>query len=141
MNFLPADYVMLGATVIVAVFGLFGGFSGALAFLAGSIAASIAGRFAWFASVGWFDAAWARALSSLAIGLIAFGLARAIVRLIVHKILAQPGDAIFGCLVAAAAGFAISLAAAYLLILSNILVFDSALLDLILPIVEIGGAV
>ena len=139
MNYLPADYVIFGATAIAAVFGLLGGFSGALAFLAGSVSAALAGRFAWDASVGWFDAAWARGLASLAIALVAFGLARKLVRLVVHKILAQPGDAIFGCLVAAAAGFALSLAAAYLLILSKILVFDSALLDLILPLVGIGG--
>ena len=139
MNYLPADYVIFGATAIAAVFGLLGGLSGALAFLAGTVAASLAGRCAWYASLDWFDASWARGLTSLAIALVAFGLARKLVRLVVHKILAQPGDAIFGCLVAAAAGFALSLAAAYLLILSKILVFDSALLDLVLPMVGIGG--
>ena len=141
MNYLPADYVIFGATAIAAVFGLLGGFSGALAFLAGSVSAALAGRLAWDASLSWFDAAWARGLASLAIALVAFGLARKLVRLVVHKILAQPGDAIFGCLVAAAAGFALSLAAAYLLILSKILVFDSALLDWVLPMVGIGGSV
>jgi hypothetical protein len=140
MDYLPADYVIFGATAVAAVFGLFGGLSGALAFLAGSVSAALAGRFAWGASVGWFDAAWARGLASLAIALVAFGLARKLVRMVVHKILAQPGDAIFGILVSAVAGFALSLAVAYLLILSKILVFDSALLDMALPMVGLGGA-
>ena len=140
MDYLPADYVIFGATAVAAVFGLVGGLSGALAFLAGSVSAALAGRFAWGASVGWFDAAWARGLASLAIALVAFGLARKLVRMVVHKILAQPGDAIFGILVSAVAGFALSLAMAYLLILSKILVFDSALLDMALPMVGLGGA-
>ena len=140
MDYLPADYVIFGATAVAAVFGLIGGLSGALAFLAGSVSAALAGRFAWGASVGWFDAAWARGLASLAIALVAFGLARKLVRMVVHKILAQPGDAIFGILVSAVAGFALSLAVAYLLILSKILVFDSALLDMALPMVGLGGA-
>lgn len=128
MNFLPADYVILGAAAVAAVFGLFGGFSGALAFLAGTVGAAAAGQFAWAASLDWFDAAWARALASLAIALVAFGLVRKVVRLVVHGLLAQPGDAIFGFLVAGASGFALSLAAAHLLVLSGLCCVESALL-------------
>lgn len=129
MNFLPADYVILGVAAVAAVFGLVGGFSGALAFLAGTAGAAFAGRLAWYASLSWFDAAWARALASLAIALVAFGLARKVVRLVVHNILAQPGDAVFGFLVAGASGFALALAAAYLLALSSAWPVESALLD------------
>ena len=128
MALLPADYVILGATAVAAVFGLIGGFSGALAFLAGTVGAAVAGRLAWFASLDWFDAAWARALSALAMALVAFGLARKVVRLVVHNILAQPGDAIFGFLVAAASGFALALTAAYLLDLSGVWPVQSVLL-------------
>ena len=128
MALLPADYVILGATAVAAVFGLIGGFSGALAFLAGTVGAAVAGRLAWFASLDWFDAAWARALSALALALVAFGLARKVVRLVVHNILAQPGDAIFGFLVAAASGFALALTAAYLLDLSGVWPVQSVLL-------------
>ena len=130
MNFLPADYVILGAAAVAAVFGLFGGFSGALAFLAGTVGAAVAGRLAWDASLTWFDASWARALASLGISLVAFGLARKVVRLVVHGILAQPGDAIFGFFVAAASGLALALTAAYLLDVSNIWPVQSVLLDL-----------
>lgn len=128
MALLPADYVILGAAAVAAVFGLIGGFSGALAFLAGTVGAAVAGRLAWFASLDWFDAAWARALSALALALVAFGLARKVVRLVVHNILAQPGDAIFGFLVAAASGFALALTAAYLLDLSGVWPVQSVLL-------------
>ena len=129
MALLPADYVILGAVAVAAVFGLIGGFSGALAFLAGTVGAAVAGRLAWFASLGWFDAAWARALSALALALVAFGLARKVVRLVVHNILAQPGDAIFGFLVATASGFALALTAAYLLDLSGVWPVQSVLLE------------
>lgn len=129
MAFLPADYVILGTAAVAAVFGLIGGFSGALAFLAGTVGAAVTGRLAWFASLDWFDAAWARALSALALALVAFGLARKIVRLVVHNILAQPGDAIFGFLVAAASGFALALTAAYLLDLSGTWPVRSVLLE------------
>lgn len=129
MALLPADYVILGAAAVAAVFGLIGGFSGALAFLAGTVGAAVAGRLAWFASLDWFDAAWARALSALALALVAFGLARKVVRLVVHNILAQPGDAIFGFLVAAASGFALALTAAYLLDLSGVWPVQSVLLE------------
>ena len=128
MTFLPADYVILGAAAVAAVFGLFSGFSGALAFLAGTVGASLAGRLAWAASVGWFDAAWARALASLALALLAFGLVRKVVRCVVHGILAQPGDAIFGFVVAAAGGLALALAGAYLLDLSGVWPVESTLL-------------
>ncbi len=129
MNFLPADYVILGAAAVAAVFGLIGGFSGALAFLAGTVGAAAAGRLAWDASLDWFDASWARALASLALALVAFGLARKVIRLVVHNILAQPGDAVFGFLVAGASGFALALTAAYLLVLSNLWPVESVLLD------------
>ena len=129
MDFLPADYVILGVAAVAAVFGLIGGFSGALAFLAGTVGAAAAGRLAWYASLDWFDAAWARALAAFAIALVAFGLARKVVRLVVHGILAQPGDAVFGFLVAGASGFALALTAAYLLVLSNVCPVESALLD------------
>ena len=140
MHFLPADYVIFGTAAVAAVFGLIGGFSGDLAFLAGTAGAAVAGRLAWAASFDWFDATWARALASLAVALVAFGLSRKLVRLVVHGILAQPGDAIFGFLVAGAAGFSLALAGAYLLILSNILVFDSVLLDQALALLGMGGA-
>ena len=47
MDFLPADYVILGAAAVAAVLGLLGGFSGALAFLAGTVGAAVTGRLVW----------------------------------------------------------------------------------------------
>ena len=135
MDFLPADYVILGAAAVAAVLGLLGGFSGALAILAGTVGAAVTGRHVWYASLDWFDAAWARALPALALALVAFGLARKIVRCGVHGILAQPGDAIFGFLVAAASGLALALTAAHLLVLSNLWPGKSVLLDWALALV------
>ena len=129
MNFLPAEYVILGAAAVASVFGLIGGLSGALAFLAGTVGAAVVGRIVWYASLDWFDAGWARALSSFALALVAFGVARKIVRMVVHRLLAQPGDAIFGFFVAALSGFALALAASYLLVLSDIWPVKSVLLE------------
>ena len=137
MQFFPADYVVLGCAAVAAVFGLFGGLSGALAMLAGTVGASVASRVAWSYSVSWFDASWARALASFGIALVAFGIARKVVRVLVHKLLAQPGDAIFGAIVAAASGFALALAAAYLLTVSGILEVDSRLLDCVTALWEV----
>ena len=128
MNFLPADYVIFGIAVIAAVFGLIVGFSGALAFLAGTVGAALTGRVVWYFSLNWFDAAWARALATAGAALVVFGLARKLVRSVVHGILAQPGDAIFGFGLAALTGFALALVAAYLLDLSGIWPVSSVLL-------------
>jgi len=114
MQLSTADYVILGATLVAALFGLFGGFSGALAFLAGVGAASAAVRFGWGPLESRIETPWLLALAALAVALVAFGVARLIVKKTVHKMLAQPGDAIFGLLVSAVAGFALAVAAVYL---------------------------
>ena len=64
------------------------------------------------------------------IGLVAFGIVRMIIRKIVHGMLAQPADAIFGALVAAVSGFALAVGAVFLLGYANILKTNSALVDL-----------
>jgi len=114
MALATADYAILGATLVSALFGLFGGFSGALAFLAGVGAASAAVRFGWGTLESRIQTPWLLALAALAVALVAFGVARLIVKKTVHKILAQPGDAIFGLLVSAVAGFSLAVAAVYM---------------------------
>ena len=114
MTLATADYVILGAALVAGIFGLFGGFSGALAFLAGVGAASAAVRFGWDALASRIETPWLLALAALAVALVAFGIARLIVKKTVHKMLAQPGDAIFGAIVSAVAGFALAVAATYL---------------------------
>ena len=71
-------------------------------------------------------------MAALAAALLAFGIARLIVKKTVKDLLAQPADAIFGALTSAVAGFAAALAAAYGL--ENILgvAVDSALLGEVL---------
>ena len=114
MSLATSDYAILAATLVAAVFGLFGGFSGALAFLAGVGAASAAVRFGWGPLESRIETPWLLALAALAVALVAFGVARLIVKKTVHKMLAQPGDAIFGLLVSAVAGFALAVAAVYM---------------------------
>lgn len=114
MSLASADYVILGATLAAAIFGLFGGFSGALAFLAGVGAATAAVRFGWDSLAARISVNWLLVLAALAVALVAFGIARLMVKKTVNKLLAQPADAIFGMLVAAAAGFALALGAVYI---------------------------
>lgn len=123
-----SDYVILGASLAAAILGLFGGFSGALAFMAGVGAAVATLRFGWSFLEEWISTPWLLAVAALAAALLAFGIARLIVKKTVKDLLAQPADAIFGALTSAVAGFAAALAAAYAL--ENILgvAVDSALL-------------
>ena len=115
MQLSTADYVILGATLVAALFGLFGGFSGALAFFAGVGASSASVRFGWGALESRIESPWLLGLAALAVSLVAFGIARLIVKKTVHKMLAQPGDAIIGFLVSAVSGFATSVSAVYAL--------------------------
>ena len=110
MQLATADYVILGATLVGAIFGLFGGFSGALAFLAGVGAASAAVRFGWDALDSRIATPWLLALAALGVALVAFGIARLIVKKTVNKLLAQPADAIFGFMFGAALCAALVLA-------------------------------
>ena len=114
MQLATADYIVLGVTLVGAVLGLFGGFSGALAFLAGVGAASASVRFGWDALAARISTQWMLALAALAMALVAFGAARLIVKKTVNKLLAQPADAIFGALTAAVAAFGVSVAVLYL---------------------------
>ena len=114
MHLAVADYVVLVVTLAGAIFGLFGGFSGALAFLAGVGAASASVRFGWDALAARISTQWMLALAALAMALVAFGVARLIVKKTVNRLLAQPADAIFGALTAAVAAFGVSVAVLYL---------------------------
>lgn len=128
MDFFLADYVILVIAVGSAVLGLFIGFSGALAFLAGLVVAGIVGKIGWAFSADYLDAQWSRGLVTLVVTLLCFGLVRIIVKKCVHGLLAQPADAIFGSLTAFISGASVSLVIAWLLTHFGILSFDSRLL-------------
>ena len=113
MQLATVDYIVLGVTLVGAVLGLFGGFSGGLAFFAGVGAASASVRFGWDALAARISTQWMLALAALAMALVAFGIARLIVKKTVNKLLAQPADAIFGALTAAVAAFGVSVAVLY----------------------------
>ena len=101
---LPADYVLSGITIVMTVLGLFRGFSGTLAFVLGAIAAVFTAMFGWPFSATLTPVMWMRGAGTLVATLLAFGLARLIVKKLVNGLLAQPSDAIFGALVGAALG-------------------------------------
>lgn len=112
----PADYVWAGATLVLAVLGLFRGFSGTLAFFLAGLAAAFAGTFGWqhaaeVAAIA--EPMWLRAGVVLTGTLLVFGLVRLLVKKTVNGLLAQPTDALFGFAVGAAIGIALLVAWAY----------------------------
>lgn len=103
-GFQPADYALCGITVVMAVLGLFRGFSGTLAFVLGAVAAAFAGSFGWAYSASVTNVLWQRGAGVLVVTLLAFGFVRLIVKKLVNGLLAQPSDAILGFLTGAALG-------------------------------------
>ena len=98
MQLLPADYVFLGITAVVAITGLFRGLSGSLAFVLATAAAVVAATFGWPYSATLTSEPWLRGLGLLVAALVVFGVVRLVVRKLVNGLLAQPADAIFGFL-------------------------------------------
>ncbi len=109
MDLTIPDYAILSAAAAGAVVGLFIGVSGALAFLAGALAAVAAGCFAWPSSANVLDAAWLRGIAVGVLSLLAFGIVRWLVKRCVHGLVAQPGDALLGSLFSALTAATVSL--------------------------------
>ena len=103
-QFQPADYVLCGLTVVMAVLGLFRGFSGTLAFGVALAAAVFAATFGWTYSASFTDVLWMRGAGTLVGTLLTFGLVRLLVCKFVGGLLAQPSDALFGLAVGALFG-------------------------------------
>lgn len=112
-GFQLADYVLGGLAVAFALLGLFRGFSGTLGAMAGAVVAAVAGSLCWRFSSEFVVAAWLRALATLVMALLGFGLARLVVKKIVNRLLAQPTDSILGMAVGAALGVSIAIGWAY----------------------------
>ena len=112
-GFLPADYALCGLTIVMAVLGLFRGFSGTLGFAFGTIAALLTASFGWTYSASLTAVVWQRGAGVLVATLLAFGLVRLIAKKFVNGLLAQPSDAVFGFLIGAALGILILVAWAY----------------------------
>ena len=111
--FLPADYALCGLTIVMAVLGLFRGFSGTLGFALGAIAALVTASFGWTYSATLTAVMWQRGAGVLVATLLAFGLVRLIVKKLVNGLLSQPSDAIFGCLIGLVLGAALLVAWAH----------------------------
>ena len=139
MTLAPADFAILLVAAAAAVFGLFVGFSGSLAFLAGVVASALTVKFGLQPLSSYFTEGWLRGLAALLLAIIAFGVARAVVRRVVHRIVAQPGDAILGLLVAGTAGALVAVGVAYAVRMLGIVEFGSSMLDAFLPLVAAGA--
>lgn len=113
MEFLPADYVLGGIAVVMAVLGLFRGFSGTLAFFVAGAAAAAVAALGWPFSASFTEVMWQRVAGVLVATLLGFGLVRLIVKRLVNGLLAQPTDAIFGFVIGAAFGAALLVGWAY----------------------------
>ena len=114
MDLLVPDYVVIAFALGGAVWGLFIGFSGALAFLAGAVAAVAFAKIGWPISAQWLEATWGRIIALVVADLLVFGLVRMLVRRVVKGLVAQPGDALLGSLSAAISGLSIALTAIYI---------------------------
>ncbi|MGN0833380.1 MAG: hypothetical protein ACI4RD_07000 [Kiritimatiellia bacterium] len=95
----PADYVLGGITLVMAVTGLFRGFSGTLGFVLAGVAAALVGCLGWPYSASLTAVGWQRAAVTLVAALLAFGLVRLLVKKLVNVLLSQPTDALLGMLV------------------------------------------
>lgn len=114
MTLAPPDYVVLALAAGGVVTGLFIGLSGALAFFSGCIAASLAATFGWRLFASFMSSGLVRGVAVALASLVAFWIARAIVRKTVKVALAQPGDSILGALAAGVSGFAVGLGIVWL---------------------------
>lgn len=104
MQLLPADYVLCGITLVMAVTGLFRGFSGTLAFMLATVTAAGAGFLGWPYSASFTPVLWMRGAGTLVGVLLVFGLVRLIVKKLVGGLLAQPSDALFGAVIGSLVG-------------------------------------
>ena len=104
MQLLPADYVLCGITLVMAVTGLFRGFSGTLAFMLATVTAAGAGFWGWPYSASFTPVLWMRGAGTLVGVLLVFGLVRLIVKKLVGGLLAQPSDALFGAVIGSLIG-------------------------------------
>lgn len=134
MELTVPDYCIIAFTACGAVVGLFIGFSGALAFLAGLLASAVSGHLAWPVLQELLPNAMARGIAVLAGSLLVFGIVRWTIAKCVHGLIAQPGDSLLGALLAAATGLALSLCAIWLLrtFMPGDPAFSSAIFDMAL---------
>ena len=90
--------------IVMAALGLFRGVSGTLAFFVAAACAVATASFGWPFSESLTPVLWQRGAGTLVVTLLSFGIVRCIVRKLVNGLLAQPTDAILGCLLGAAMG-------------------------------------
>lgn len=96
---LPADIAILVAALLMALLGIFKGFSGTLALIAGTISAGAVSTFGWAKSAQYLASMPLRVVAILIVSLLVFGIVRIIVKKTVNGLLAQPADSIFGFIV------------------------------------------
>lgn len=113
MDFQLADYVIAGLTIILAILGLFRGFSGTLGFIAGAASAAATGVLVWNLSASFTPVWWIRAVATLVAVLLVFGIVRWAVKRMVNGLLHQPTDSLCGFLIGVMTGLGIVTVWAY----------------------------
>ena len=113
MQFQGADYALCGAAALFVGLGRFRGFSGVFAFLVASVATAFASVRIWPRVEVLTDIVWLRVGLAVFAGVVVFGVVRIIVKKVVNGLLAQPVDAIAGCVVGLVCGAMVVLAASY----------------------------
>ncbi len=119
------DWAVIGFVITMAVIGLFRGFSGSLGIIVGGACSAAAGVYAWNCLEQYNLYTWQQGAAVLTIALVTFGIVRIAIKKFVHKMLAQPTDAILGLL----AWLALAAAALFLLAHNDIGVKQSKILE------------
>ena len=135
MTLLPADYALVALVGLLGLLGLFRGLSGVLAFLAGSVSAAFISFCVWNASFLAEYEPWKRGIAVLLSGLLGFGLVRQLVKFSINKLVSQPSDAIFGCVLGILTGGLVIVGWA----LTGLGLEYSNLVNLIVPYVSSGN--
>ena len=102
MSFQPLDWGIAAVASILFLMGLFRGFSGIFAMVAGTVVSAALVAFGWprLAALGYSPAA--NAAIAFVAAVVVFGIVRMCVKKAVGSLLAQPADSILGCAIAAA---------------------------------------
>ena len=132
---LPADYGLLALVGLLGLLGLFRGLSGVLAFIAGSVTAVFICIWGWNAPFLAEYELWKKGLAVALAGLLGFGLVRLLVKFSINKLVSQPSDAIFGCVLGILTGGLVIVGWA----LSGLGLEYSNLVNLIIPYVSSGN--
>lgn len=125
------DLVVSAVTLLATVGGVFVGFSGSLAFLAGLSVSVLGGIYTYPYAEHMIENGLLRVFCVALAGIVVFGLVRGIVKRFVRGLVAQPGDAIIGALISGITVASFSLGILWLISFFFGTTLDSTFLDIV----------